>query len=192
MRRPLIILAVLAVTAALIVGIVQTGGGSGRGTPAGNAPSPAEARKALEGSPAPLAALHADANALLPIDGLDARLKALRGYPVVVNVWGSWCNPCREEFPILQRVAVAYGKRVAFVGVATQDAKEKAGPFLAQHPVTYPSYMDFDGKVADSYGVIGAPATIFFDAGGKRAYFHQGRYDTVADLEADIKRYIGA
>jgi hypothetical protein len=52
--------------------------------------------------------------------------------------------------------------------------------------------MDFDGKAADGYGVIGAPATIFFDRRGRRAFFHQGKYESDADLEADIRRYTGA
>lgn len=191
MKRPLLILAGVAVVAALVIGILQSGG-SGDGGPTGVAPTPAAARKALEGSPKPLAALHEDANALLPIGELDARIKALRGYPIVINVWGSWCNPCREEFPVLQRVSASEGRRVAFIGVATQDSKENAGAFLKTHPVSYPSYMDFDGKVAKGFGVIGAPATIFYDRQGRRAYFHQGKYDTDADLKADIERYTGA
>jgi thiol-disulfide isomerase/thioredoxin len=187
----LIILAAVALIAAVVIGVVQTSGGVDDSGAEG-VPSPAAARKALEGAPAPLAELHKDANALLPIDELQPRLEALRGYPVVVNVWGSWCNPCREEFPILEEVAVRHGKRVGFVGVATQDSEENAGKFLATRPVTYPSYMDFDGTVADEFGVIGAPATIFYDAKGERTYFHQGKYETVADLEADIERYTGA
>jgi len=191
MKRPLPILAAVAVVAALVVGILQSGG-SDDSTAPGTAPSSSAAARELAGSPAPLAALHEKANALLPIGELDAQLKALRGYPVVVNVWGSWCNPCREEFPVLQRVSAKEGKRVAFVGVATQDSKESAGAFLKQRPVSYPSYMDFDGKRANAYGVIGAPATIFYDTRGKRAYFHQGKYESDADLIADIRRYAGA
>jgi thiol-disulfide isomerase/thioredoxin len=191
MKRPLPILAAVAVVAALVIGILQSVG-SDKPAAAGTAPTSAAVQKALAGAPAPLAALHEQANALLPIGGLDARLKALRGHPVVLNVWGSWCNPCREEFPILQRVSAREGKRVAFVGVATQDSKENAGAFLRKRPVSYPSYMDFDGKAADRFGVIGAPATIFLDERGKRAYFHQGKYETDADLLADIRRYLGA
>jgi cytochrome c biogenesis protein CcmG, thiol:disulfide interchange protein DsbE len=191
MRRPLLIIVAVAVVAALVVGILQSGGSPGGGAE-GVAPTPAAARKALEGAPKPLAAVHADANALLAVDELEERIRSLRGYPIVLNVWGSWCNPCREEFPLFQRVAAAEGRRVAFLGLATQDSKENAGAFLAKHPVSYPSYMDFDGKVADGYGVIGAPATIFYDRRGRRAYFHQGKYETDADLKADIERYAGA
>lgn len=191
MRRPLIILAAVALVAVLAVGIAQTQE-STEETPAGVVPSPAAARAALEGAPAPLADVHGLANALLPADELEARLKALRGHPVVVNIWGSWCAPCREEFPVFQRVAIERGKEVAFLGVATEDSEEAAGAFLKQRPLTYPSYMDFDGTVADSYGAIGAPATVFYDAEGNKTYFHQGKYESDADLIEDIERYAGA
>lgn len=190
MKRPLIILAGVAVLTAVIIGLVQTSGG--REDPAGVAPTPSATREALEGAPPQLAALHEDANALLPADQLAARLLSLRGHPVVVNIWGSWCTPCREEFPIFQDVSTRYGKRVGFIGVATQDSKEGAGKFLAEHPVPYPSYMDFDGKLADEYGVLGAPATIYYNAKGERTYLHQGKYDSAAQFERDIERYAGA
>jgi thiol-disulfide isomerase/thioredoxin len=190
MRRPLIIAAAVAIVAAVAIGVVQTSGN--QPGPAGVTPSPAAARAALEGSPTPLAEVHDAANALLPIDGFEQRIKALRGYPIVVNVWGSWCNPCREEFPVFERVSVALGKRVAFLGLATQDSKEEAGKFLEAHPVTYPSYMDFDGKVADSFGIINAPSTVFYDRRGRRAYLHQGKYANDADLKDDIRQYADA
>ena len=192
MKRPWIIIAAVAVVVALVIGLLQTSGSDDTAGQSTAAPTPAAAERALQGSPKPLADLHAVANQMLPIDDLDSRIKSLRGHPIVLNIWGSWCNPCREEFPILQRVSTAEGRRVAFLGVATQDSKENAGAFLAKHPVTYPSYMDFDGKAAKSFGAIGAPATIFFDARGRRAFFHQGKYDTDADLKADIRRYAGA
>src|SRR5688572_7547669 len=116
MKRPLIILAAVALVAVLAVGIAQTQDSTEK-PPEGVVPSPAAARTALEGAPAPLAEVHRLANALLPAGELDARLKDLRGYPVVVNIWGSWCAPCREEFPVFQRVAIARGKEVAFLGV---------------------------------------------------------------------------
>src|SRR3954454_6365362 len=75
--------------------------------------------KALAGSPAPLAALHMQADQLLPggLDAYERRIASLKGYPAVVNVWASWCGPCRFEFPTLQKLSAEYGKRVAFLGV---------------------------------------------------------------------------
>lgn len=190
MRRPLTILAVLAAVVALVIGVVQTSGGDDP-VPPRAAPSAAATDEALRGAPPKLAAVHRQANELLPVEGFEDRLRELRGHPVVVNVWGSWCTPCREEFPLFRRVALATGKRVAFLGLATQDAEEAAGAFLADNPVSYPSYMDFQGETATELGVIGAPATIFYDARGRRSYFHQGKYEADADLLADIERYAG-
>jgi thiol-disulfide isomerase/thioredoxin len=189
MKRPLIILAAVTLAAVLVVGILQT---SGNDEPARSAPSAAEAQRKLAGAPKALAAIHDDANAMLPVEDFRARLAALKGYPVVVNIWGSWCNPCREEFPIFEQVSVDLGKKVAFLGLATQDSKEAAGAFLAKHPVAYPSYMDFQGKEADAIGLISAPATLFIDPKGNKTYLHQGKYQSAADLERDIARYTRA
>lgn len=190
MKRPQIVIAAVVVIAVLVVGIVQTSGN--QDSQGGNGPTSAAAREALAGSPPALAALHNDANALLPGDQLDARLHGLRGHPVVINIWGSWCGPCREEFPIFERVSVSEGRRVAFVGIATQDEKANAAGFLKEHPVAYPSFLDFDGALAKSFGIIATPATVFIDTDGKRAYLHQGKYRSDAALKADIRRYTGA
>ena len=191
MKRPWVIVLSVAVAIVVVVGVLQSGGSGS--TPSGNGPTNEAAQKALAGSPPRLAALHADASRLLPADGYAARLRALRGLPVVVNVWGAWCGPCREEFPIFQRVSVKRGRSVAFLGVDTQDSEAAASKFLRGHPVSYPSYQDFDGKIArQRYGLTGTPDTIFYDRSGKVAYVHQGPYRSDAYLDADIKRYAGA
>jgi thiol-disulfide isomerase/thioredoxin len=150
-----------------------------------------EIRAKLGGAPAALAALHQQANDLLPggRKGLDARLRELRGHPVVVNVWGSWCGPCRVELPILQRASLDWGKRVAFLGVDSSDNRGNARQLLADIPVTYPSYEDPDAKIFNRYGLRGAPSTVYYDAAGKQTYLHQGQYLDRAQLDADIKRY---
>jgi thiol-disulfide isomerase/thioredoxin len=148
--------------------------------------------KALAGSPAPLAALHRQANQLLPNDG-DAygkRIAALHGYPAVVNVWASWCGACRFEFPLFQHAAARYGKRVAFFGVDSEDSDDAASTFLEEAPVPYPSYTDPDKDIADSLGGVGGfPDTAFYDRNGKLVYLKQGPFDDEAELRADIERY---
>jgi cytochrome c biogenesis protein CcmG/thiol:disulfide interchange protein DsbE len=150
-----------------------------------------ELREKLDGAPPALAALHQQANDLLPggRDAFDARLRALRGHPVVVNVWGSWCAPCRVELPIIQRASLDWGKRVAFLGVDTSDNRHDAAKLLDDIPVTYPSYEDPNGKIFTRYGLRGAPSTVYYDAAGKQTYLHQGQYLDRAQLDADIKRY---
>jgi cytochrome c biogenesis protein CcmG, thiol:disulfide interchange protein DsbE len=148
--------------------------------------------KALAGSPAPLAALHRQADDLLPggKDAYEARLAGLRGYPTVVNVWASWCGPCRFEFPHLQQAAASYGKRVAFLGVDSEDSDDAAATFLEEAPVPYPSYTDPDKDIAASLGAsLGFPDTAFYDRHGKLVYLKQGPYSEPAELRVDIERY---
>lgn len=159
-------------------------GGSGDGHP--------DYERALAGAPAPLAALH-DQEAQLLGGGLEAyerRIEALRGYPIVVNVWASWCGPCRFEFPVLQDLAARYGKRVAFLGVDSQDSDDAAETFLAEEPVPYPSYSDPDEEIKDSLGATrGLPDTAFYDRRGELVYLKQGPYSDHSELEADLRRY---
>jgi cytochrome c biogenesis protein CcmG/thiol:disulfide interchange protein DsbE len=191
MQRRNVVIAAVAVVVVLVIGLTQLGGTSGSGG-GGKAPSRSEAQRRLAGSPPKLDALHAQADQLLDGKGLKARIAALRGYPIVVNIWGSWCIPCRQEFPIFQRVSTAVGKRVAFLGIDTQDPESDARKFLREHPLTYPSYQDLDGSLAKSFGIIGTPSTIYYKADGKLAFLHQGPYRKDADLRADIERYAGA
>jgi cytochrome c biogenesis protein CcmG/thiol:disulfide interchange protein DsbE len=147
---------------------------------------------ALAGSPPPLAALHSQANELLPggTDAYEKRIAALAGYPIVANVWASWCGPCRFEFPTLQRLSARYGKRVAFLGVNSQDADDAAKTFLAEAPVPYPSYTDPDKGLIESLGGLGGlPDTAFYDRSGKLLYLKQGAYADESELEADVRRY---
>lgn len=191
MRLALIALAAAALVAVLAVGLTQSREGSGSAPPKPRQPSAAEVRQALAGAPAQLASLHRQANAFLPGDrkGLDARLRSLRGHPVVVNIWAAWCGPCREELPILQSAALSHGKSVAFVGVDLKDDRGSAARLLRQIPLTYPSYEDPDGRIFTAYRLVGTPSTIFYDAAGRQTFAHQGPYFHQADLEADIRRY---
>jgi len=180
----------LGLSALLIaaLGVAGCGGGSGSGE-GGTHPDYA---RALKGSPAPLAALHAEANQLLPggSEAFDKRLAALRGYPVVANVWASWCGPCQFEFPTLQKLSARYGKRVAFLGINSEDSEAAAKTFLREEPVPYPSYSDPDRSLAQSLGPIrGLPDTAFFDRKGKLVYLKQGPYSHDSELEEDLQRY---
>src|SRR3954451_5393687 len=160
--------------------------------PGSNAPSAAQVKQAFAGSPPKLTALHNQAGQLLGggKSAFQARMMNLRGYPVVVNSWGSWCAPCRGEFPVFQQVALKEGKRVAFLGLDAQDNDGNATKFLKNYPLTYPSYKDPDVKLSNSIRAGGFfPTTIFFDKQGKLVYAHPGPYDSEKDLIADIRRY---
>jgi cytochrome c biogenesis protein CcmG, thiol:disulfide interchange protein DsbE len=146
---------------------------------------------ALAGSPPTLAALHSEANALLPggTDAYEKRIAALHGYPVVVNVWASWCGPCRYEFPTLQKLSARYGKRVAFLGVNSDDSDDAAKTFLDEAPLSYPSYSDPDKDLFNSLGALGFPDTAFYSPAGNLVFLKQGVYAHESELEADVKRY---
>jgi len=152
---------------------------------------PPDYAKALAGAPAPLAALHRQANELLPggVEAYERRIASLRGYPIVVNVWASWCGPCRLEFPAFQRLSARYGRRVAFLGVDSQDSEAAAATFLRDNPVPYPSYSDADEEIGNELKKIGLPATAFYDRAGNLVYLGHTPYFEDAELRADIERY---
>jgi cytochrome c biogenesis protein CcmG/thiol:disulfide interchange protein DsbE len=176
--------------AAAILAIALAGcGSSGGGTSTAKAPA---YKQALEGAPKPLAKLYAQGDRLVSggTNAFESQLAALRGHPVVVNVWASWCDPCRQEFPYLQRLSAKYGKRVAFVGVDTQDNDAAARTFLGELPLPYPSYTDPNQDIARSVGAsVGLPDTAYYDASGKRVYVKQGQYASEGAFAADIRRH---
>jgi len=153
---------------------------------------PPDYEAALADAPGPLAALYEQANEILPggTEEFDARLRELRGYPVVVNKWASWCGPCRAEFPLLQSAAAEWGDRVAFLGVDANDSTDAARTFLRDHPVPYPSLSDPDESIsAEMDAAIALPATAFYDRRGELVHVQQGQYASEEELVADLKRY---
>lgn len=167
----------------------------GRSVPASQAgtvqaPAPASARAALAGSPGTLATLHAQASRLLGSDAaLRRRLAALRGYPVVINAWASWCVPCRTEFPLFGAASARYGRRVAFLGVNVNDRPGDARRFLAAHPVSYPSYTGSTSSLSWLAQIEGMPTTIYVNRAGHVTDVHTGQYQTEGTLVDDIERY---
>lgn len=192
-RRLLVTVGAVALVAALIVGIVQARRSDDGGGTAAKAqvPDAVGARRALAGAPPELAALHRQADALLPggEQAFKARLASLKGYPIVVNAWASWCGPCRFELPAFQAQSVELGRRVAFLGINHKDAASDARAFQREFPVSYPSYTDPDGRIARSYGVQGLPFTVFYAPSGRQVLVHQGPYASGAALLDDIRRY---
>lgn len=178
----------LAVLLAAALALAACGSDDG----GGGATEPPDPTATLKGAPPKLAAIHEQGDELL--DGgtgaFEARVRDLRGTPIVVNKWASWCGPCRAEFPFFQSQAAKHGTKIAFLGVNSNDGEDSAREFLAEFPVPYPSYLDPKLEIA---AVIDAavefPATAFYDSKGEIAYVRRGGYATEDELAADIERY---
>ena len=186
MRKALLAIAAIGVTAAVIVGILQT-----KPTETSGPLSLAQVSKPLDGAPADLAALRKRVNELDPggRKAFDAQLASLRGHPVVVNMWASWCGPCRAELPFLQREAVQRGADVAFFGVNQDDSHDNATALAKQFPMPYPSVEDPHSELAGRFKTKGLPVTVFYDKRGRLVTIHQGVFPSRAALSQAIDRY---
>jgi len=113
---------------------------------------------------------------LTPGPSID--LAALSGRPVLVNLWASWCGPCREEMPALQAAHEQYGEQVQFLGVDSKDTTEAGAAFLGDIGVTYPQVVDPEGELLNHLGVPGLPITVLLDEEGRIAATHVGQLDS--------------
>lgn len=124
-------------------------------------------------------------------DALEEKLAELRGHPVVVNQWGSWCPPCRAEFPFFAEVAESHAADVAFLGVDIQDDRAAAEDFLEEFPVPYPSIFDQDAEAVSSLDWRGSsPTTWFIDEEGEIVHQRPGAYIDAEALEADVQAFL--
>lgn len=109
---------------------------------------------------------------LTTLDGGQINLASLKGRVVVVNFWASWCGPCRQEAPVLERVWQQYkDKGVVVVGVAYTDTEKNAKAFLQQFGNTYPNGLDIGTKISELYNIQGVPETFIIDRNGNVSRF---------------------
>ena len=96
----------------------------------------------------------------------ELSLSSLRGKPVLLNFWASWCVPCRDEAALLEDAHRQYEGRVAFVGIDTRDSRTDAQKFLDEFGVTYPQLFDEGERLNTQYGLTGQPESFFIDQNG--------------------------
>lgn len=112
-------------------------------------------------------------------------LAALRGHPVVINFWASWCIPCKIEAPLLAATARAHAGTIVFIGIDVQDLRSDGRAFLRKYKVNYPSLRDPSNSTYDAYGLTGVPETYYLDRDG-HAVAHTPGQVTTQDLNAGI------
>jgi thiol-disulfide isomerase/thioredoxin len=164
LRRSLFLVATLAALAAACTGdgnVVPTPPPLGSSTAATNATT------------APLLPTgRFDLPAMTP-DQFQQLLAQLKGTPVVVNFWASWCGPCRQEAPGLSAVARQYAGKVQFLGVDLKDTKPAAQVTIRDFGYPYPSVADPKGEIQSSFGFLGQPVTVFYDRNGTKVKVNQ-------------------
>ena len=112
------------------------------------------------------------------------------GVPTVVNLWGSWCPPCREEMPVLQELADTAGDAVRVVGVISKDGLPQADSFAADAGVTFPSAFDGQGELMAELGVNVLPYTYFLDADGALVHTQVGPVRSLDELRALVTEHL--
>jgi thiol-disulfide isomerase/thioredoxin len=111
--------------------------------------------------------------------------------PVLVNVWGSWCGPCKEEMPIFVDFYSKYREKVLLIGISVEEADvQNARDFVKLYGMSWPNLNDPDGSTRGTLG-MGVPITLFIDAQGKVAFRKIGVVTTIEELERDTKKYLG-
>jgi cytochrome c biogenesis protein CcmG/thiol:disulfide interchange protein DsbE len=135
----------------------------------------------------PLIDKPAPAFALATVDATGTvALESLRGKPVVVNFWATWCEPCKAEHPALQALARAWSGRASFVGVVYQDTPDKIVAWLGRMGSAYPTVVDTGSTVAMAWGVYGVPETYVLDSSGVIRHKITGPVDPAA-LDAQLR-----
>lgn len=208
--------ALMLACALAIAGCSVEGAESGAGTRVGPTPStstPVSTTPGLTATDAELAALARGAglepcppgveqpDAAVPglpsgdlpcLDGNGvADLSAIRGLPMLVNVWASWCAPCIAEMPVLREAARDYAGTMRVLGININDDPERAIALLEDLGVTFPSVIDREATTRSMLAYPGPPVTYFVEADGTIAGRHDGALPDRATLDALVDRYLG-
>jgi cytochrome c biogenesis protein CcmG/thiol:disulfide interchange protein DsbE len=120
----------------------------------------------------------------------DSSTSTPTGQPMIINFWASWCGPCRDEAPVLERTHRRHGSEVLVLGVNTQDRnRDNARAFLSEYNLTFPNGIDENSRIGINYGIFGLPETFFVAADGTLLYKHAGAV-TQAVIDEQLERML--
>ena len=182
-------------TVALVAAVTLTGctGEDGVRTPEPASPfRPCPVAVAVESAPTPGTTQPMPAVTLPCFTGDRPVKLAALGRPAVINLWASWCEPCRTELPEFQRFADSAGDQVTVLGVITGDTRVGSASAGQDFGISFPAVFDPEESLRRGLGLVGIPITLFVDAhGGLRHVYHQAEPLTRSTLEELTRRYLG-
>ena len=188
--------AALAAAGALLAACGTAGAGTGSTASSAGPADPATVHTVLRPCPAQPARQAAGATTLPALQlsclgGGTLDLGRAPGVPMVVNLWGSWCPPCRDELPVVQQLADAAGARLRVVGVISKDGVPQAESFAEDAGLRFPSAFDGQGELMTRLGLNALPVTFFVDATGAVTYRQVGPVASLPQLEALVSTHLG-
>jgi cytochrome c biogenesis protein CcmG/thiol:disulfide interchange protein DsbE len=181
-------------SAVLAVALLALAGCTSDGDPATQAPDEASVERDLTPCPEQSgdpAARGAPDLAFECLGGGSLDLGQAPGIPTVLNLWASWCGPCREELPLLQQLSDATGAQLRVVGVDSQDGRPQGASFAADAGLTFPSAYDEDGALAAELGLRGLPHSVFLAADGSIAHVETGVISSYDELRGLVAEHLG-
>jgi peroxiredoxin len=125
------------------------------------------------------------------LDGQSVSLGGLKGKPVMVNFWATWCSPCVHEMPYIQETYEVWSvKGLIILAININESPSQVQGFMQENQLSFPVLLDGGGEVAEQYGVRAIPTTIFIDGEGITRNIKQGAYPSRAAIEADLKKVV--
>jgi cytochrome c biogenesis protein CcmG/thiol:disulfide interchange protein DsbE len=186
-----------ALVAVLVVGLALLTGCRGSDDEQAAPPSSSVADVATDLAPCPAQPDTPAVSSKLPAISLDCfgggtlDLAKAPGVPTVLNLWASWCGPCRDELPLVQQFAELAGERVRVVGVISKDGVPQSTSFAADAGATFPGAFDGDGDVMTGLGFKALPYTLFLAADGSVAHVQAGQVHSVDELRELVATHLG-
>jgi thiol-disulfide isomerase/thioredoxin len=122
--------------------------------------------------------------------GEPISVDSIRG-PAIINVWGTWCAPCRQELPHFGHLLAKHGDKVDVIGIAVEEKSQTAvKKFVKTHGITWPILYDETGSTQEKFGP-GVPVTAFINKSGKVVYTRYGAFQSTEELELATIKYLG-